>query len=124
MSVSYRKLDEYGDYVFGHGLADFYKDAEAVAQAVKTRLLLLYGEWWEDTDGGTPLFQEMLRKSMSDKSVQAVDLIIKDRILEVEGVDTIVKFESNVNKRTRVYEANVELATIYGETSLTFSIGG
>lgn len=124
MSVSYRKLDENGDYVFGHGLADFYKDAEAVAQAVKTRLLLLYGEWWEDTDGGTPLFQEILRRSMSDRSVQAVDLIIKDRILDVDGVDAITSFKSTVNKRTRVYEADVELATIYGETSLTFSIGG
>ena len=124
MSVSYRKLDEYGDYTFGHGMADFYKDAAAVAQAVKTHLLLLYGEWWEDTEDGTPLFQEILRRSMSDKSVQAVDLIVKDRILDVDGVDAITKYISTVNKRTRVYEAEVELATIYGEASLTFSIGG
>lgn len=124
MSVSYRKLDEYGDYTFGHGLSDFYKDSEAVAQAVKTRLLLLYGEWWEDLEHGTPLFQEILRRSMSDKSVQAVDLIIKDRILEVDGVDAIIDYKSTVNKRTRVYEAEVELSTIYGETSLSFSLEG
>lgn len=124
MSVSYRKLSDGGDYTFGHGMADFYRDAQAVGQAVKTRLLLLYGEWWEDTDNGTPLFQEILRKSMSDKSVQAVDLIIKDRILDVDGVDSITSFKSTVDKRTRVYRADVELATIYGETSLTFSIGG
>ena len=124
MSVSYRKLDEYGDYTFVHSMADFYNDAAAVAQAVKTHLLLLYGEWWEDTEDGTPLFQEILRRSMSDKSVQAVDLIVKDRILDVDGVDAITKYKSTVNKRTRVYEAEVELATIYGETSLTFTFGG
>ena len=124
MSVLYRKLTPSGDYTFGHGMADFYKDADAIGQAIKTRLLLLYGEWWEDREGGTPLFEEILRKSMSDSGIKAVDLIIKDRILGVDGVSSIKEYIGEVNRRTRNYSIEAVVETIYGEVNISLDFGG
>lgn len=43
--MKYRKLDNTGDYSFGSGLTDFVENKEAIAQAIKTKILLFYGEW-------------------------------------------------------------------------------
>src|SRR5260363_163740 len=51
--MRYRRLDAAGDYAFGRGLSDFEQDTpEAVAQAVKTRLALRFGDWFLDTSRG------------------------------------------------------------------------
>ena len=44
--MKYRKLDNNGDYSFGSGFSDFVYDKNAIAQAIKTKILLFYGEWW------------------------------------------------------------------------------
>jgi len=124
MSVLYRKLSPSGDYTFGHGMSDFYKDADAVGQAIRTRLLLLYGEWWEDQEDGTPLFEEILRKSMTDSGLKAVDLIVKDRILGVDGVAAIKQYKSEVNRRSRTYSIEAVIETIYGEVNINLDFGG
>jgi hypothetical protein len=57
----YRKLDADGDYTFGLQGGNFYKNnPEAVGQAVKTRLSLIQGEWFLDTNAGTPYNSQIL----------------------------------------------------------------
>ena len=55
----YRKLTETGDYSFGRGSQDFVEGVEAVAQACKTNMLLLLGEWWENLENGLPTLQDL-----------------------------------------------------------------
>jgi hypothetical protein len=95
----YRKLDNDGDYSFGRGKQDFVSDVNAVAQAIKTRLLLLVGEWWEDQADGTPMFQSILGIPGSDENIESADLIIKDRILDTPYVTEIITYSSNYEKR-------------------------
>jgi hypothetical protein len=132
--MKYRKLDENDDYTFGfcvnqaksHGRRDeFYYDTEAVAQAVKTRLLLLYGEWWEDTSDGTPLFEEVLgHRFRSDGRPAMVDLVFSERITATQGVSEITFFDSGINPNTRGYWADITIKTIYDtEFQLTLSAG-
>jgi hypothetical protein len=85
--MRYRRLDANGDYSFGQGRANYATGREAIAQAVKTRLKLYLGEWWEDLGDGLPLWQSILGASGATKN--AVDKMIISRITgthEVNGI--------------------------------------
>ena len=58
--MKYRKLDENGDYVFGNNSYDYIEKDEAIAQAIKTKLYLFYGEWWEDISLGLQFIETAL----------------------------------------------------------------
>ena len=113
MSMKYRKLDVNDDYTFGRRDL-FYYDTEAVAQAVKTRLLLLYSEWWEDITDGTPLFEQVLgHRFRTDGRPTQVDLVFSERITTTQGVTEITFFDSGINPDTRGYWADITIKTVY-----------
>jgi hypothetical protein len=118
--MKYRTLDSNGDYTFGKNR--FEKKREAVAQAIKTRMYLLLGEWWENTDDGLPLFEQILGVFADDERLRAVDLIISERIAGTTGVTRLIGYESSFENR--VYSATCVVDTIFGETSLTLKGDG
>ena len=111
--MRYRRLTATGDYVFGQGSLDYLSDADAAAQAVKTKLKLLLGEWWEDMQDGLPLFQQILLQRATADGIQIVDLLIKQRIMEVAEVSIVQFLVSTV--KDRQYQADVIIETIYGD---------
>lgn len=115
--MKYRQLDADGDYTFGHGLQNFLTRREAVAQAIKTRLGLLYSEWWEDQEDGLPLFERILTSSGSAQNREVVDGIIRDRIEGTKGVLNVTGFESSLENRIYSFTATVD--TIYGELTVS-----
>jgi hypothetical protein len=115
--MKYRRLSSTGDYVFGGGKEDYLTDREAVAQAIKTKLLLLLGEWWEDTEDGLPLFQEILRQRATPDRVRAVDLLIRERMSRVPHVTDVETYVSEVVEgeyRGR-YTVQTDFGTVTGE---------
>lgn len=110
----YRMLDDTGDYVFGRGKHVYLEGAEAVAQAIKTRLKLLYTEWWEDREDGLPLWEKILSSSGSEDNIRAVDAIYKDRILGTTGVLSLIGFMSDFDREKRIYTFKAAVNTIYG----------
>lgn len=113
--MRYRKLDQNGDYVFGSGQADFFKNSpETVAQAVKTRLLLWREEWFLDEEEGTPYLQGVIGKH----SQQTRDTVLRTRILNTEGMRSILSYESTIDPETRKLNVSVSIDTIYGETTI------
>jgi len=114
--MKYRKLDENGDTTFGRQV--FYTGREAVAQAILTRLRLLYAEWWEDITDGLPLFENILGAYGADDVREAVDLIISERIQDTENVTVLLSYESNFDPNTRTYSAYCEVDTAFGEFAL------
>ena len=108
-----RKLTASGDYRLGHGDRDFYVDAaEGVAQNVMTSLALWQGQWFIDTSEGTPWLQRILGKH------NAVDTVIKTRILETPGVISISEYESILNPDTRSMTVTATLETEYGQSTI------
>ena len=103
-----RRLDANWDYCFGRGAADYLVDLEACSQAIKSRLLLLYGEWWEDTKGGLPLFEKILGARPNPKHLQAVDIIFRDRIASTKGVLSVSYYKSEVINKQYSFIAQVE----------------
>ena len=109
--MRYRKLSPTGDYTFGHGQADFYRDVpEAPAQAVKTRLHLQLGEWFLDSSEGTPWKTRVLGKYTGSTR----DPVIRTRILGSQGVTGIAEYSSALNRDTRGFSVNCTIDTQYG----------
>lgn len=114
--MTYRKLDENGDYTFGGNANSFYRDVpEAVAQSVITRLRLWENEWFLDIAEGMPYIGGVLGKYTRDD----VDAIVKERILNTEGVIEITEYSSSFNPDLRKFSVAVTISTIYGEAQIS-----
>jgi hypothetical protein len=115
--MRYRKLDSDGDCSFGRSALDFISDTpETVAQAVRTRLLLLRGEWFLDVTDGTPYATEILGAN----TAQTYDLAIRERILDTQGVTGIVSYESNLADRALTVIATID--TLYGQSTVSAAL--
>lgn len=112
--MRYRRLDTSNDFTLGHGTADYLNNSpECVAQAVVTRLRLLSGEWFLDLIEGTPYVQGVFGKHTQE----SYDLVIRERILDTEGVTEITAYESLFNGETRRLSIQVTINTLYGPVS-------
>lgn len=120
VNIKYRILDINGDMQFGRGQQDLTYGSDAVAQAIKTRLLLLKGEWWEDAEDGLPLFQQILDTPNSTQNLNVVDSIIKQRILGTPNVLSIQEYTSSYDNRT--YSFNCKVNTTYGTITVSNSL--
>ncbi|WP_267411828.1 hypothetical protein [Pantoea sp. GM_Pan_4] len=114
--MRYRREDDDGDYTFGQGDDTWLINSpEAVAQAVKTRFLLWYGQWFLDTTAGTPWIQSVLGK----QKPETYNLAIRQHILETPGVNSILAFNTDLNTTTRRVIFTATIDTIYGTTTVT-----
>lgn len=126
--MRYRRLDENWDFCMGGGVSDYLEDyigsPNAIQQAIKSSLLLLLGEWWENTQEGLPLWQKILGKRTSRK---IIDNIIVARIRELklpDGRKAILNV-SNVNSTytatTREYSFSCVVDTAFGKLVISNS---
>ena len=113
--MRYRKLTATGDYPFGNNQFDFHRDTpEMVAQKVMTRLKLWINEWFLDIEEGTPWLQGVLGKQQRS----TYDTVLRERVLDTEGVVKIVFYESLLDSETRKLKVSMIIDTIYGESNL------
>lgn len=97
--MRYRKQLANGDYSFGYNMQDFLDGQEAIAQAIKTKILLFYGEWWEDISEGIPMFQSFIGQTSSKNLTNAMELLLNERISEVTGVAVVNEVTATIDKR-------------------------
>jgi hypothetical protein len=124
--MRYRKLSPAGDYVAGHGNADFWVDQpEAVGQAVLTRMLLYEGEWFLDTYEGTPWGGFPLNPLVVERgqilgthTQLTRDVALQSRALGTPGIMNIASYSSAVDPDTRRFSVEMTVNTIYGQVAL------
>lgn len=85
--------------------------ADAVRQNILVKLRLWVGEWFLDTEAGTPWLEDVLGKRVSLAGAIAA---IRASILEVDGVDGLGNFSYNFNRQSRVLQYDFEASTPYG----------
>lgn len=109
--MRYRRLSPTGDYSFGQGAGNFLVDTPAcVAQAVMTRLKLIQGEWFLDSQVGTPWFSEVL----GNHTQGLRDAAIRQAVENTPGVTAITEYESQVDADDRTFTVRARVETAYG----------
>lgn len=91
---------------------------EEIAQTIRTRLRLFYGEYFRNITIGTPWFQVILDKNAT---LAQRDAAIKRIIIQTEGVLQLLKFETDYILATRSYTVSAEVLTATGALSLQFN---
>lgn len=114
-TIRVRRLDDSWDPAWGSGLNDYLEDIDAVAQIIRSRLLLFKGEWWEDLNLGIPMWQSILGTMGSNKPV--VDRLIAKTVKETPYVTSIQSFVSTLVNRE--YNCSITVNTEFGTVTVT-----
>lgn len=107
-TITVRALDQNGDPLQGNGQNNFISDLQAVAQIIRTRLLLFQGEWFLDQNDGLPLFNSMLGSSGSARNLEVITNLIASRIRETQYVLAITSIYATFQNRKYVFNATVQ----------------
>lgn len=117
--MQYRALTDEGDYTFGNNQYDYLSGDEAIAQAIKTRLLLFYGEWFENIDIGIPYFQSILGQVSDDSLKISIVQLVSQRLLEINEIQNVDSVVIQTNGRQLLLQITV--TTVYN-TSVTTEV--
>jgi hypothetical protein len=100
----------------GQGLQNFLSDLDAVAQIIRSTLLLLQGEWFANLSIGTPLFQSILGVP---NTTAGVGLILRARILSVPYVNDIENLVVTYSGTSRQYSFSCLVLTQFGSIPIS-----
>jgi len=117
--ITYLQLDADNDPIFDPRAA--LVDAEAVEQAILTRLLLFQGEWWENLNEGTPYFQQILGKRGSVGGQQIMSLALAQRINGTPYVTAAQNVSAALNPESRQFSFSCTAQTAFGPVSVSNS---
>ncbi len=99
---------------------------DEVIQRIRTRLFRERGEWFLNTASGLPWYQDgkgILGATLREKST--VDLLIRKRILETEGVARVVKLNTLFSIGSRTCSVYMQVLMSSGSVvEDTLTIGG
>ena len=83
-----RPLDEYGDMVPVKTIDDMWEGKQAVSQAIRSRIRMVLGEWWEDETLGFEV-PRFLIEGMKENNLNMLVGYVAAYILETKGVASI-----------------------------------
>jgi hypothetical protein len=117
-----RRINSDGEPQYGQGKQDFKQGIDAVAQAIQTRLKLFYGEWWEDTTDGLPLWTDIIGFGGSNKN--KVNALITKRILdtklnETKLISEVTDVVNTYSPTLRKYTYSSKAKSIYGTITIS-----
>lgn len=114
-----RRLDENGDLPESGSM--WLYDIEAIEQTIKTRLYLFSGEYWRDVAEGVPWIDRILTKNNGNNTIQAKIAILRRRILDTDGVRSILKWDADFDFQTRTLSIQTTVLTEFGTVDIQAS---
>lgn len=100
-------------YLASSGDLAVARDAKAVGEHVRQRLMTFHGEWFLDTAAGVPWLEKIFARAYDPALAEAV---VKAEILDTEGVIEITAFSVSFNPDTRALNIrDIEVLTIYDQ---------
>lgn len=112
-------LDVVGDLEIVGGDLPLVDGADQTAQRLRTRLRLIQGEWFLDTEAGLPWFTDILGKNMDMNRTEA---LLRREILAVPGVLEISAFVLEFDPRSRALSLAFTARTTEGSASFEGSV--
>lgn len=88
-----------------------FDGAEQVRQQIQIKLKLWRGEWFLDTEFGTPYLQSILGKQLT---LSGAITALRKAIKEVDGVQSISDFAYQYSNRLRTLSVSFAAKTAYG----------
>lgn len=119
-NLMYRKRDENGDMIWGHGSQDYLTGLDAMAEVIRSRLQAIRGEWWEGDETALPYYDEIITAYQTDQNRAIIDLMIIERIMDTRGVLSVSDVSSSLKNRQYVFKCNVK--TVYGTTPVEVTL--
>jgi len=107
MSFTYA-LNTANDMVISNGKLVLVTGADEVRQRIKTTLLHDYQEYFLNTPAGTPWYEVIL----GSKDLPTVSAILRQIVLNVPGVLSIISFNIGLSNRTVTISIRVEVQGI------------
>ena len=114
-----RALDTNHDLFARQGGIALVSGVDQVVQHIKTRLQLFLGEWFLNEFEGVPWFQSIFVKPAD---LLAIEVIIKDTILQTNNVDELLSFDMNYDASNRSFEITFEASTDFGNSEETVDL--
>lgn len=100
-------------YLDSSGSLAVVRDAEAVGQHARQRLMTYEGEWFLDRTAGVPWVRDILGHQYDPVLAESV---LKAVILDTDGVTGINSFSVRFSGELRGLSAfNIDVATVYNE---------
>lgn len=101
----------------------FTSGVEEIAQTIRTRLRLFFGEYFRDVTQGTPWFQIVFLK---ENTLSQKDSVIKRVINQTPGVTQILNYRADYDINARTYTITAQVITTFGAVELNIedTIGG
>lgn len=115
-AISYLQLDKNFDPIWDPAAALI--DLDAVAQAIRTRLLLFEGEWWEDLNEGTPMFQEILGQRATVNGQQIMSQALIARVSGTPYVSGVENASTTFSDKTRQLNFAATAQTSFGKVTV------
>lgn len=120
-SILYLRLD--ADYDTVWYSASALSNRDAVAQAILTRLNLFQGEWWENLNDGTPMFQQILGQRATPNGLATMATALAGRVSGTPYVSAVLDPFVSYNPATRKLIFTCIAQTSFGNVPISYSPG-
>lgn len=104
------------DLALASGTLTLVDEEELVRQRLQVHLWTFRGEWVFDITAGVPYLTDVFGPEKHPK--EDIDAVMRAAILEVEGVNTILAYESEFVTATRQLSISFKVDTTFGPVTV------